>query len=657
MDNQLIERDIVVEHVEVAAVEGNVLEVINVRQSVVVCRASNECEAALVDHLIACDKVVYRLLTGSVPGRVCSEIAVQHGSTTCNGNSLHALLGIAGDHLAVNLLEVCGRKNVPAVSCVVGSTERQFVNALCRVSLCNCYRGSTGLGVAVAAALVVHHVNAGGEENAVRFAVALEFLELVLAAERAGIVNGIGDPACDAGAVEVLIAEDYLRYAVIVQLLEYLLGLLVGRSCCFEVYRETKDRLLLDGAAVNVEVKRSFFLVVPGEPLFFDQVLLIALCNVNIAYVILDDRIIAYCQAVLRNSFLLISVQRLCVRSTHVVGVGRSHLEVEPCGVVACGLLTGYSRVCGRIGCALSYDLQQSVVLSYDTHNRQVSLLGLGRSHILALCKIPAVDPLGVSVGVALAVVEVDHRSGTVRCDDVSVLGSACGAEILQQVHINDGTRALYYVLGVVELCLKDLVNCDGRLDVVAVQCNVIGDLDALGLEFILSTEAVLDHCYGNIAVCEGTQRCGRRIRVSYLDRIDDQGRLQVRFLGFVSLGVVVCIIGIAPPDVLFVCRAECKQTGFSVYKQFELIVGSGNLALCENVFFIDRCLFLLIAGGVGAFCLTGALGFFSCLGAAGLTSTCFRCHACILRPCNALACRKHHACAQHTDKYFLADL
>ena len=54
---------------------------------------------------------------------------------------------------------------------------------------------------------------------------ALEFLELVLSAERTGVVNGIRDPACDSGAVKVFIGKNNVRNAVIVQLLNDLLGL------------------------------------------------------------------------------------------------------------------------------------------------------------------------------------------------------------------------------------------------------------------------------------------------------------------------------------------------------------------------------------------------------------------------------------------------
>ena len=92
MNYDLVERDIVVVNVEVAAVERNVLQIVNVRQSVVVSRAGYERHTALVDHFVALDEVIDSLLSGGVSGNVSGVVAVKHICAFSNGHRCDAVL-------------------------------------------------------------------------------------------------------------------------------------------------------------------------------------------------------------------------------------------------------------------------------------------------------------------------------------------------------------------------------------------------------------------------------------------------------------------------------------------------------------------------------------------------------------------------------------
>ena len=92
MNYDLVERDIVVVNIEVAAVKRNVLQVVNIRQSIVVSRTGYECHTALVDHLVALDEVIDSLLSGGVSGNVRGVVAVKHVGAVCNGHRCDAVL-------------------------------------------------------------------------------------------------------------------------------------------------------------------------------------------------------------------------------------------------------------------------------------------------------------------------------------------------------------------------------------------------------------------------------------------------------------------------------------------------------------------------------------------------------------------------------------
>ncbi len=333
-------------------------------------------------------------------------------------------------------------------------------------------------------------------------------------------------------------------------------------------------------------VRRGLF----SHTLFVNQIFLISLGNVHIAHIFLGDRIVSYRHAWLGNLILLISLQSRSVAAAHEVAVGRTQREVEPRGVVSCRSRTArYACLCGRVSRTLGRYQQQSIVLLYKTQYRQVCLLGLFRSHILAYRQISAVQLLRIIRSAGSSVIEVDDSAGAVGSYYVALLVQSARSQILEQTYVYDGARTIHDLVGFVYLHLVDLVRDNGYLKIVILQSYRVGNLYTLAAEINRCLKAVLIACvHCRCAVGSRAQQSVCRVGIGNHYGVNYDRGFQLVLFGIIGSyhGVVFGIIGIAPPVVAVRQILDSENARFLIYIK--------SKAACSRALFHCRKSFLL---------------------------------------------------------------